>query len=123
MYKSCSWCGKIHDYNYDCPAKPKKLKKDTYANKFRHSIEWTNKRAEIVKRDNYLCQVCLKNNILTYDYVEVHHNIPIMSNYDLRLEDSNLIALCVMCHGMAERGEISRDIIEEIINKQNSQSK
>ena len=42
-------------------------KKNTKASKFRNSNAWITKREQIKKRDKYLCQVCLNDNIYKYD--------------------------------------------------------
>lgn len=123
MLRSCKYCGRIHDSKFDCGKKPKRNKPVTYIDKFRWSELWKRKRTEIKERDEYLCQACIRNlpgtiRKYVHENIQVHHNIPINVNYDLRLENSNLIALCPMHHEMAENGEISRETIQKIIEEQ-----
>ena len=67
-------------------------------------------------RDKYLCQVCLKNNIYTYNNLQVHHIIPINIDYSKRLDSDNLITLCTYHHNKAERGLITKEQLLEIID-------
>lgn len=120
MLKSCKYCGRIHDSKYDCGMKPKRKKKATDINKFRWSRKWREKSESIKRRDNYLCQLSIRENPPRYVYtnLEVHHIIPISENWDLRLEDSNLITLSEEYHEKAERGEISREYLLKIAEEQ-----
>ena len=118
MLKTCSVCGKIHDFIKVC--RRKTTKKTTEASKFRKTYKWTEKSKYIKQRDNYLCQVCLidkynTNYRYTYKELEVHHIIPIEEDYNKRLDSNNLITLCRYHHEMAEKGEISRKELQEII--------
>jgi len=121
MLKTCSRCGIVPE-NHVCPYK-KTYKKDRYENadKFRKSTTWTNKSIKIRERDKYLCQLCIRNlyntfNLYTYKGVEVHHIIPINEDYDRRLDDDNLITLCQMHHKMADKGEIPRQELLDIVS-------
>ena len=118
MMKTCSVCGRIHDFNKVC--KRQKPKKKSESNKFRKSYEWTQKSKQIRERDKNLCQVCITgkyNTAYRYTYrdLEVHHIIPIEENYDKRLDENNLITLCRYHHEMAESGEIPREELQEIV--------
>lgn len=118
MLKTCSVCGKIHDFNKVC--RRKTTKKATEANKFRKTYKWTEKSKYIKQRDNYLCQVCLldkynTNYKYTYKELEVHHIISLEEDYNKRLDSDNLITLCRYHHELAEKGEISREELQEII--------
>lgn len=118
MLKTCSICGKIHDFNKVC-RRPSK-KKDTKASKFRNTNGWIKKRASIKTRDKYLCRVCMSgkydtNYRYTYKELEVHHIIPLEEDYSKRLDSNNLITLCRMHHEMAESGIISREELQEMI--------
>ena len=54
---------------------------------------WQAKRDQIIKRDNYTCQICgNKPKVLN-----VHHIIP-ATWQELYLDDDNLITLCRYCH-------------------------
>ena len=125
MFKTCSVCGKIHDFNKVCTRNTKKKK--TEASKFRDTYKWIEKRKNIRIRDKNLCQVCITgkyNTAYRYTYrdLEVHHIIPIEENYDKRLDENNLITLCRYHHEMAESGEIPREELQEIVAEKYKQS-
>lgn len=128
MLKSCSYCGKIHPKGYVCAKKPKREYKITNIDKFRWSKAWQKKREWIKKRDNYLCQICLRKLHKTlkqynYDELDVHHIVPINEDWDKRLNDDNLITLCSYHHKMAEQGEISREELLNIVKEQEQKVK
>ncbi len=123
MLKSCKYCGKIHDSKYDCGKKPRRKKIRTEQNQFRSTNAWKNKSIQIRTRDRYLCQVCIRNLYHTQQQyndkdLEVHHIIPVVEDYDKRLDDDNLITLCGPHHEMAEQGEISREELRTIARQQ-----
>lgn len=127
MLKSCSYCGKIHDSKYICKEKPIKKKTITEADKFRWTSLWQKKREEIKKRDLYLCQICIRelyNTVTKYNTEElsVHHNIPINEEYNRRLDNNNLLTLCDYHHKMCEKGEISREEVQRIIDEQEAKN-
>ena len=66
MFKACSRCGKIHDYNKKCYVGDNFKKKNTKANNFRKTKEWKHKSEEIREASNYLCAICFDNNIYNY---------------------------------------------------------
>ena len=55
---------------------------------------------------------------LNYDDVSVHHIEPLNSAWERRLDDDNLISLCSYHHELAERGEIPRKELYEIVREQ-----
>ena len=129
MLKSCSSCGKIHDSKHICPQKQKKMQerqskfKSTDKDKFRWTKAWQVKRAEIRQRDNNLCQICIRKlydttNQYTYNYLSVHHAIPLEEAFDRRLDNGILITTCDFHHEKMESGEIPRDVILDIILEQ-----
>lgn len=123
MLKSCSYCGRIHDSKYNCEKKPQKFKKKYEKDTFRSSSAWQKKAEEIKERDNYLCQICIRNLYGTMTRLNsmglsVHHAIPLKINYELRLSNDNLITLCAKHHEMAESGEIPLNEILNIIRQQ-----
>ncbi len=115
MLKSCKYCGRIHKRSFDCGKKPKRRKEPTKINKFRWSRKWRKKRNDIVERDNHLCQICKENNKFTYNNLEVHHIVPLEEDYELRLDDENLITLCTTHHKEADKGDISREHLKKIV--------
>lgn len=61
--------------------------------------EWRELRKQIIERDHYTCQRCLKK-IRTLSRLTVHH---IMSRADGGSNDwTNLITLCIKCHDYVE---------------------
>ena len=118
MQKTCSVCGRIHDFNKVC--KRPSGKHNTEAGKFRRSYRWSEKSKSIRARDKYLCQVCITgkyqtNYRYTYKDLEVHHIIPLSENYSKRLDSDNLITLCRYHHELAETGQIPREELQEIV--------
>lgn len=118
MLKTCSVCGKIHDFNKICTRQ--NTRKNGKATKFRDTYSWKEKRRQVKTRDKNLCQVCLidkynTNYRYTYEDLEVHHIIPIEEDYSKRLDSLNLITLCRYHHEMAETGEITREELQEIV--------
>ena len=65
--------------------------------RFYDSASWHKLRIAILVRDNYECQQCKCAGKHTHA-TEVHHIVPIRKDYSLRLEPSNLVALCKRCH-------------------------
>lgn len=124
MKKSCTYCGGIHDRSHVCSSKPKKQKQITYIDRFRRARAWRNKSLYIRKRDNNLCQICLRMRYnttqqYTFDDIEVHHIEPVVQAWGRRLDDSNLISLCRYHHELAESGEIPRYELEAIAYENN----
>lgn len=123
MKRSCSYCGRIHDSRYDCGKRPKKFKKKYEHDAFRSTSAWQKKAEEIKERDNYLCQICFRGlygsrTRINSTNLSVHHAVPLKTDYDLRLSNSNLITLCGKHHEMAENGEIPLDEVRGIIREQ-----
>ena len=122
MYKTCKMCGVV-PIDHICPHRRSRQKSgDRQSDKFRKTKAWTDKSVEIRQRDRYLCQVCLKNlyntlDTLNYKTVEVHHIIPINEDYNKRLDNDNLISLCSMHHKMADKGQIPRETLYEILKE------
>lgn len=123
MLKTCSKCMKVVSEDHVCPYRTyNKKNKDSKANKFRKTKAWTNKSIEIRQRDKYLCKVCINNLYSTiqqynYDKLEVHHVTPVEEDYNKRLDNDNLITLCSYHHKMAEKGDIPREELYELIKK------
>lgn len=115
MYKSCSKCGRIHDINKKCYANEKFRKKPTEANRIRNNHKWHRKAEEIKKESQYLCTICKEQGIYNFQKLEVHHIEPIEENIDRAMDDTNLICLCSQHHKQAERGEISRKHLFELV--------
>lgn len=126
MKKACPYCGAVHDKGYICSKKPQgkyhQRANLSEADVFRSSYEWKCKREHIMKRDLYLCVACrhkLAGTVRQFNNedLSVHHIRPLITNYELRLEDKNLITLCRNHHEMAEKGEISAEKLLIILSK------
>ena len=121
-YITCARCGVVRR-GHNCPnKKPRNNTRDSKADKFRKTKAWIKKSIEIRQRDKYLCVVCINNlyhTINTYNFnkLEVHHITPINEDYDKRLDNNNLITLCNYHHKMAEKGDITRQELYEMIEK------
>lgn len=125
MLKSCSYCGRIHDSKKSCRQKRDaeqerwNKRKATKALAFRRTNAWKDKSMEVRKRQHYMCVCCTHNlegttNMLNTKDLSVHHIVPVEENYDLRLDNENLITVCNMHHEMCEAGKIGRGIQKQI---------
>ncbi|SHJ64462.1 HNH endonuclease [Clostridium amylolyticum] len=65
--------------------------------KFYKSMEWLDKRTDILERDNNECQKH-KARGKFHSAECVHHKEHLRDRPDLALTDSNLISLCNSCH-------------------------
>ena len=119
LLKSCTYCSSYHKTTESCPMKPYRKKDDTRVSKFRHTWSWRRKSLAIRQLDLFLCLYCKSHGLYVFDNLEVHHIIPIAKQWDLRLEDNNLITLCSQCHTLAECGKISTDKLYQLIQKRN----
>ena len=119
MNKSCRYCGRTHPIGERCALAPKKWERtrrgSSAARSFRSTNAWTQKAIHIKQRDRYLCRVCLAEGKLTVDGLEAHHIVPIEEDYDLRLDDDNLITLCSGHHKQADSGQIPREALRALI--------
>lgn len=71
--------------------------RDQKSREFYHSREWLAVREQALIRDNYLCQHCLRDGLLTPADM-VHHKLPIKTHWNIRLNLDNLVSLCNNCH-------------------------
>ncbi|NTW04543.1 MAG: HNH endonuclease [Peptococcaceae bacterium] len=60
---------------------------------FYKSTKWKNKRAHILRRDEYMCREC-KRYGKTAAATTVHHIYPLEHRPDLALVNENLVSLC-----------------------------
>jgi len=74
-----------------------------------HTREWKQKRAEILKRDHYACQICRSKGKYTRADT-VHHVKHLRDVPELALTDGNLQSLCAACHEEVHKreGQMSR---------------
>ena len=64
-----------------------------------------------------MCEVCRQQGVYTYSGLEVHHIVPVREDTDRLLDDDNLICLCTAHHKAADRGEISREALIDIVKR------
>lgn len=123
MKKACPYCGRIHDRKYHCEKKPgRQSRTQCKEDVFRWSYDWKMKREYIKRRDRYLCLACLNGlagtvRRLNNEKLSVHHIISVRADWELRLDDNNLITLCRMHHEMAEKGQIPAEMLLKILKK------
>lgn len=119
MLVSCASCNGLHNRGEKCfnKVKRKRIKEMTPIVKFRNTGAWKKKRLEIKTRDKFLCQYCLLEKKYIFNDLEVHHITPLIENFQLKLENSNLITLCHNCHFMAENNEINSSLLSKIAAK------
>lgn len=126
MMKSCHHCGGIHPIGFQCPKRPKRQDKRnvTMEDRFRWSRTWKAKREQIKRRDDYMCQLCIRRLYHTigrsanFKNTAVHHIIPLKESYERRMAGENLLTLCAYHHQMAEDGEIPRKVLLDIAQEQ-----
>lgn len=106
--RSCQYCGRIHEDGTACPQRPRRRKKSRREDAFRNSYAWNRKREQIRLRDFGVCRVCLAEGAVCFANLSVHHIVPLAEDFELRLQDGNLICLCQRHHEAAEAGRIGR---------------
>lgn len=122
--KTCTYCHKIHDSKKKCTAKRgyyreknSRYEKDKDYIKFIKSKKWHDKSQEIKRLDCYRCLVCQSLGLISPTYLEVHHIIKYRNNASLRLDNNNLITLCVNHHKQADSNKIQASELYSLINK------
>ncbi len=80
--------------------------------KFRSSSEWKKKRKEIMKRDNFKCKLCGKEEGL-----QCHHVYSLNTNWEKRLENNNIITVCKDCHSDIHNNKYSEYYLLQQITK------
>lgn len=114
IYKACSRCGKIHKQGYIC--NKGRVYTGGEERKLRNTYKWEKKSKEIRERSTTLCAVCRAQGRYTYNNLEVHHIEKVKDRPQLLLDDSNLICLCTEHHKMADRGELSKEYLKELVH-------
>lgn len=130
MLRSCKYCGRIHDSRHICPQKQAAQRSRWQKNggaidRFHASYRWTQKSLHIRERDRFLCLACRygldgKGQRITTSGLSVHHIVPIAEDWDMRLDDDNLITLCEEHHERAEDGSLSREELRDAVKRQES---
>ncbi len=113
MMVSCRYCGRTHKRGDICPKRPRAnypKGAPTRADKFRRTRKWQDMRELILDRDYHMCRICFEGTRGTFPpgQLQVHHIVPLVEDYRLRLDEDNLITLCPLHHHDAEDGTISR---------------
>ena len=111
MFKTCSKCGKIHPYNYDCKAVKREY--NGAERELRRLNAWTKKSKEIRSKALF-CEVCIKEGIYNYRDLEVHHIVKLKDDPEGLLDNYNLICICQEHHRMADNNEISADYLSQL---------
>lgn len=105
----------------------KGFKKDEYItpiiSRERQTIKASGIHLKVLRRDNYICQLCHSKNT-SINPLQVHHIIPISEQLENHGSMKNLITLCTKCHrDRAHLGcttNLDRSLIplfQEIVNK------
>lgn len=95
MKKICKWCGRIVEYDHECPNKPKR--KDARRKEINIDGRWRKIRQQVRERD-LCCRLCWYNGMYSKGD-EVHHIIPReVCDEDQVFDVSNCIYLCRDCH-------------------------
>ena len=121
-FVTCKYCGVV-ERGHKCPHKKSRQKSgDRRSDRFRKTKAWTQKSIEVRQRDRFLCQVCLRNlyntmSFFNYKTVEVHHIVPIEEDFNQRLDNENLLSLCSYHHKMADKGQIPRKVLQDIVRE------
>lgn len=76
--------------------------RDKEYSEFYQSRAWRNTRKQVLLRDKYMCQECLRNGVVNSknkkERFYVHHIIELKDDWDKRLDMGNLETVCGRCH-------------------------
>lgn len=114
MQQSCKYCGRIHPIDFICPMKPQKHRKNTKAQRFRNTGEWKRCRANVNRRDIFLCRLCLRERKLEPHGLSTHHIIPLEESMDYATDEDWCITLCDRHHKAADAGEYDREELHQL---------
>lgn len=122
--KTCTYCRKIHGKEINCTAKKgyyreknARYEKDKDYLKFIKSKQWCEKSQEIKLLDAYCCLMCKSLGLISPKYLEVHHIVKVRNDISLKLDNSNLITLCIAHHKQADANKISNNELHRLISK------
>jgi 5-methylcytosine-specific restriction endonuclease McrA len=110
---SCSKCGRIHTRGTKCTAY-KRIYNKTDTDKLRNKSKWRDKASQVKEEACYLCEVCKRERVFTYNKLEVHHITKLKEDPGGLLDDYNLICLCITHHKKADAGEIPADYLRQL---------
>lgn len=120
MKKSCHYCGRIHEKDYDCGKKPHRIygkyeRKPEERGRYSYAFKQTSKQVKV--DSGYLCAYCLYEGKLTYEDLETHHITKLVDAPELVCEESNLICLCRAHHRMADEGRLPTHILRQLASQ------
>lgn len=116
MLRSCPACGRIHDSRVKCRSK-QHAPRESRASKYRSTADWQRTRDEVRDLDMNMCVVCRSLGIIATDGLSVHHIVPLEEEFGLRNDFGNCVTLCSAHHEEAERGDISRSALRDLIGR------
>nr|DAR39856.1 MAG TPA: HNH endonuclease bacteriophage, HNH Endonuclease, DNA.52A [Caudoviricetes sp.] len=105
-------CGAKRGYYRE---KHSRYEKDKDYIKFIKSKKWNNKSQEIKLLDNHCCLVCKSLGLISPVYLEVHHIVKFRNDASLKLDNNNLITLCIAHHKMADSNKIKASELHKLI--------
>lgn len=120
IYKSCSRCGKVHEHNFTCRKGIDYSKYKTEEDKLRNTYQWHSTARWVKDESNHLCEVCLDHGVYTYSNLEVHHITKIRDDVNRLLDINNLICLCRYHHMMADKGDLDKNYLINLVKKRES---
>nr|DAJ67151.1 MAG TPA: NinG recombination protein [Caudoviricetes sp.] len=94
-----------------------RYEKDKDYLKFIKSKQWYEKSQEIKLLDAYCCLMCKSLGLISPKYLEVHHIVKVRSDSSLKLDNDNLITLCVNHHKMADSNKIQASELYRLIKQ------
>lgn len=75
-----------------------RYRRNKEAKRFYDSAAWRKCRDYVLKRDNYLCRICLRNGMKLKPADTVHHIKHFDEAPELALDPDNLESICASCH-------------------------
>ncbi len=116
----CRRCGRVHDAGA-CLVGRARPGGPTEAQAFRGSAEWQRCRAEARRLDGGTCVMCMElDGLVTAEGLEGHHVVPLGEGglaSETKSDPDWVATLCAACHRRAERGDVSRAELLELIGR------
>ena len=92
-----------------------RYEKDKDYLKFIKSKQWHEKSQEVKLLDSYCCLMCKELGLISPKYLEVHHIIKFRNDKSLKLDNNNLITLCIAHHKQADTNKIASSELYRLI--------
>lgn len=116
----CRRCGRVHEAGA-CAAPRPGPREPSEARAFRGSAEWQRCRAEARRLDGGTCVMCMElDGLMTTDGLEGHHVVPLGEGglgSGTESDPDWVATLCPACHRRAERGDVSRSELLELMGR------